>query len=208
VKLLLFSDLHGDVEAARRLVTLASGVDAVVGAGDFGNAHYGVADCIPVLSQIDVPAVLVPGNNETFDELADACRDWKSATVLHGAGVAIHGVPFFGVGGGIPVTPFGDWSYDFTEAEGEALLADCPENAVLVSHSPPKGVVDVASSGRSLGSEAVREAIRRTHPYLVICGHIHASAGQTRALGTTTIINAGPGGVLFDLVREGKPSHD
>ncbi|MBC8135745.1 MAG: metallophosphoesterase family protein [Fibrella sp.] len=199
MRLLLFSDLHGDRDAARRLVALAGSVDVIVGAGDFGNAHHGVADCIPILSQIAVPAVLVPGNNETLDELVEACRDWKTATVLHGTGITINGVPFFGVGGGIPVTPFGAWSYDFTEAEGEMLLADCPQSAVLVSHSPPKGVADVSSSGRSLGSEAVREAMVRTRARLVVCGHIHASAGQTDFLGATPVVNAGPEGVLFDL---------
>lgn len=207
MKLLLFSDLHGDRDAAQRLVTLAANVDVVVGAGDFGNAHDGIAECMPILSRITMPAVLVPGNNETFEELVDACREWETATVLHGTGTTINGVPFFGVGGGIPITPFGDWSYDFTEAEGNDLLSDCPPGAILVSHSPPKGVVDVSSSGRSLGSEAVRDAVIRTRPRLVVCGHVHASAGQTRFMGATPVVNAGPGGVLLDLSYIQRSNH-
>ena len=199
MKLLLFSDLHGDVDAARRLVTLAADADVIVGAGDFGNAHHGVADCVPVLAQIAAPAIVVPGNNETFEELVEACLTWATATVLHGTCVTVAGVTFFGIGGGIPVTPFGGWSYDFAESEGAVLLGDCPPGAVLVSHSPPRGVADVSSSGRSLGSEAVRDAVIRTRPRLVVCGHIHASAGQTRFLGATPVVNAGPGGVLLDL---------
>jgi Icc-related predicted phosphoesterase len=199
MKLLVFSDLHRDKGAATRIVQLAQGADVVIGAGDFANARTGVSTCIDILKAIQIPAVLVPGNNESYDELVAACANWQSVRVLHGTGVEIDGVPFFGIGGGIPVTPFGAWSYDFSEAEAEHLLRDCPTGAVLVSHSPPKGAVDVTASGQSLGSSTVRDAVIRLKPPLVVCGHIHASAGKRAQLGNTTIINAGPGGALLDL---------
>ena len=200
MRLLLFSDLHADADAARRLVELAEGTDVVVGAGDFATVRRNIRVGIDILRAIERPAVLVAGNNETTEELIDACRDWPSATILHGSGLTIDGVPFFGLGGGVPVTPFGDWSYDFTEDEADALLADCPAGGVLISHSPPKGLVDVDSGGRSLGSVAVRTAIERRRPRLVVCGHIHASAGLLTTLGPTTVVNAGPGGLLRDLL--------
>src|SRR6266850_4912988 len=167
MKLLLFSDLHTDISAATRIVDLAGGADVVIGAGDFANARSGISVCIDILRKIHVPTVLVPGNNESYDELVVACANWRNATVLHGTGIEIDGVQFFGIGGGIPVTPFGDWSYDFSEADAEHLLYDCPVGAVLVSHSPPKGSVDLSSFGRSLGSTTVRDAVIRLRPRLV-----------------------------------------
>ena len=134
--------------------------------------------CLDVLRALDKPAVLVAGNNESTEELTTACRDWPKAHVLHGSAVTVAGMTFFGLGGGIPVTPFGSWSYDFTEEQAHALLAGCPKGCVLVSHSPPKGAVDVDSRGRSLGSVAVREAVLGLEPMLVVCGHIHACAGS------------------------------
>lgn len=199
MKLLLFSDLHTDTAAARRLVERSAGVDVLVGAGDFGNVRRDVQVCLDVLRAAGKPAVLVAGNNESTDELIDACRDWPDAHILHGTGITLGGVPFFGIGGGIPVTPFGAWSYDFTEAQAAALLADCPAGCVLVSHSPPKGAVDVSSRGQSLGSTAVRAAIVRARPRLVVCGHIHACAGQQEQMGTTQVVNAGPDGVEWEL---------
>ena len=203
MKLLLFSDLHTNAAAAERLVQMATHADVVIGAGDFANVRRGISVCIDILQAIRVPAVLVPGNNETCDELRAACARWHNATVLHGAGVEIEGVPFYGLGGGIPVTPFGNWSYDFTEDQAAQLLADCPAGAVLVSHSPPKGAVDVASSGKNLGSTAVRDAVLRLQPRLVVCGHIHASARQRVTIRKTPVINAGPSGILFDLGDSG-----
>ncbi len=199
MKLLLFSDLHRNRDAATRLVTLSHAVDVVVGAGDFANAHRGIRDCIDILKAIDRPTILVPGNNETFDELVEASSDWPTARVLHGTAHTIKGLPFFGLGGGIPPTPFGEWSFDFTEEEAANMLTNCPASAVLVSHSPPKGAVDVSSSGLSLGSTAVRAAIASKKLRLIVCGHIHDSGGQTARIENTPVINAGPDGIMFDL---------
>ncbi|MCB0164053.1 MAG: metallophosphoesterase family protein [Anaerolineae bacterium] len=199
MKLLLFSDLHANEAAAQHLVTLARSVDIVIGAGDFGNLRRGIDTAIGMLTAIDKPAVLVPGNAESTAELAAACRAWPSAHVLHGTGVEIEGVPFFGIGGGIPVTPFGSWSYDFSEDEARRLLADCPAVGVLVTHSPPKGVVDLSSRGVNLGSVAIREVIEQQQPELVVCGHIHESAGQQAKIGNSVVVNAGTTGIIWEM---------
>jgi Icc-related predicted phosphoesterase len=141
----------------------------------------------------------VPGNGESLEELAKACRGWDSVHVLHGTGATIAGVPFFGLGGGVPVTPFGAWSYDFTEQQAAALLADCPEACVLVSHSPPKHVVDVDASGNSLGSTAVRATIEAKKPLVCVCGHIHACWRQIGEIGATQVVNAGPIGIEWTV---------
>lgn len=197
--LLLFSDVHGDLQVCRRLVDRAPEADVVVGAGDFCNMGRNLQAPIDVLSEIDTPTVLVPGNAETEDDLREACAGWSDVHVLHGEGCEVVGLPFYGIGGGIPVTPFGPWSYDFSEAEAEALLADCPEEAVLVSHSPPKDVVDRDSNGRSLGSRSVRKAIEETQPLLTVCGHIHGSWGEEDTLASTPVVNAGPKGRFWTL---------
>jgi len=199
LRLLLFSDLHADAGAARRLLERAKSFDVVIGAGDFGNVRRQIDVCIDVLREIDRPAILVPGNNESLEELTEACRSWPSAHVLHGSAVNVGGVEFFGLGGGVPVTPFGSWSYDFTEEQAVEMLAACPNGCVLVSHSPPKGVLDESSAGTSLGSTAVRDAVLAKHPRLVVCGHIHASAGRHAMLGTSPVVNAGPRGIEWEL---------
>ena len=201
MKFLLFSDLHCSSTAAARLVSEARHVDVAIGAGDFAITRSGIEKTIDVLKGLPCPAVLVPGNGESHAELAAACDGWPAGHVLHGSGAVVAGVSFYGLGGGVPTTPFGSWSWDFTEAEAEGLLANCPDRCVLISHSPPHGAVDVSAAGKPLGSVALRATVERTRPALVVCGHIHDCAGQTAMIGATPVVNAGPHGMVWELER-------
>jgi Icc-related predicted phosphoesterase len=197
MKLLAFSDLHRDRRRAERLVDMAQEADVVIGAGDFATMHQGLASTIEALSTIAVPAVLVPGNAETDIELWQACASWPSAHVLHGQAKEIAGLEFFGLGGAVPPTPF-PWSFDLSEDEAAAKLESCPDGAILVLHSPPKGYLDEAQ-GRHLGSEAVLATIERRRPVLAVCGHVHPCWGREATVGTTPVVNVGPEGRFFDI---------
>jgi Icc-related predicted phosphoesterase len=197
MKLLAFSDLHRDQEQAERLVELANEADVVVGAGDYATMRVGLEATIETLSVIKAPTVLVPGNAESDTELWRACAGWSSADVLHGQGKEIAGTEFFGLGGGVPPTPF-PWSFDLSEEEAAAKLERCPAGAVLIVHSPPKGYLDEVH-GRHLGSTSVLEAIERKRPPLVLCGHIHQCSGGEAAIGNTRVVNLGPDGRLLEI---------
>jgi uncharacterized protein len=198
MRLLAFSDLHTDSDQAGRLVDASEGADVVLGVGDFASVHSGLDETIAVLRRITKPAILVPGNNETEDALRNACDGWGGVVVLHGESTEIDGVPFFGLGGGVPVTPW-DWSFDLTEEEAAAKLAGCPEGCVLAVHSPPRGYVDVSGAGEHLGSSAVLDAIVATEPRLALCGHIHESWGERAAVGPTEVVNLGPMGTFLEV---------
>jgi Icc-related predicted phosphoesterase len=198
VKLLAFSDLHRDLDQASTLVERSSEADVVIAAGDFASVHEGLEEMIGALRPISVPAVLVPGNNETEDALRTACEGWDAATVLHGQGAEIDGTQFFGLGAGIPITPW-DWSFDLDEEQATERLAACPEGAVLVVHSPPKGHCDTSSDGDHLGSEAILEAIEAKRPPLAVCGHIHEAWGSEDQVGPTKVINLGPSGRVIEV---------
>lgn len=198
MRVLAFSDLHTDLDRTARLVELSRDCDLVIGAGDFASVHEGLGETIEALSAIEAPTVVVPGNNETADALREVCASWSSATVLHGEGTRIAGRDVFGLGGGIPVTPW-DWSFDLTDEEATAALEQCPRGALLVLHSPPRGHCDRSGSGESLGSAALAAAIERIEPPLAVCGHIHESWGERSAIGPTEVANLGPEGAFFDL---------
>jgi Icc-related predicted phosphoesterase len=198
MRLLLSSDIHCDLEAAEALVAQARSVDVFVCAGDLAVTRRGLQGTVDVLSEIDVPAVLVAGNGESDVELSAACAAWSSAHVLHGTGCEIGGIPFWGLGGAIPITPFGSWSFDLSEEEADALLDDAPHGCVLVTHSPPFGHVDQVG-GAHLGSRSIARTVERTAARLSVCGHIHGCWTQESRLGATRIVNAGPRGVVVEL---------
>jgi Icc-related predicted phosphoesterase len=197
MRLLAFSDLHRDLKRARRLTELAADADVVVGAGDFASVRLGLERTIDALSPISKPTILVPGNNESEASLWRAAASWSNAVVLHGEGHEVDGTRFFGLGGGVPPTPF-PWSFDLTEDEAARALAGCPADAVLVVHSPPKGHVDQAF-GRHLGSQAILHAIEDKRPRLVVCGHIHQAWGQESSVDGTRVVNLGPDGTFFEI---------
>jgi uncharacterized protein len=198
MRLLAFSDLHRDLDGARSLVERSGDYDVVIGAGDFASVHEGLEEAIDALAAIETPTVLVPGNNETADALRSAAAAWDAATVLHGESAEVGGQTFFGLGAGIPTTPW-DWSFDLTDEEAERELSGCPEGAVLVVHSPPRGHCDQSSGGDHLGSRAILDAIEARRPPLAVCGHIHEAWGQRSRVGPTEIANLGPAGAEFEV---------
>ena len=190
MRILAFSDLHMARNRAADLVVASAEADLVIGAGDYCNARQGLDEVMQLLSGITTPLVLVPGNAESAGELSAAAPD--GAHVLHGTGMTLDGLRLFGLGHGVPVTPFGDWSCDLTEAEAAELLDRCEVADVLIAHSPPRGHGDTTSQDVSVGSTAVRDAIERLQPDYAFCGHIHDSWGYRGAIGCTQIANLGP----------------
>ncbi len=175
---------------AADIVAASAEADLVIGAGDFGNQRRGVDQAMAMLAGIDAPFVMVPGNNESLDELHNAAPE--GAHVLHGTSVTIEDVTIFGIGGGIPPLPMCDWSWDFTEQAAEALLAGADGADIIITHSPPRGIADVVRGLGPVGSVAIGEAIARVQPALAVCGHIHDCWGQEGMVGATRVVNLGP----------------
>jgi Icc-related predicted phosphoesterase len=198
MRVLAFSDIHCAEPACRSLAERSGEFDLVIGAGDFASMHHGLEPTIDALASIEVPTLLVPGNNETTEALREASAGWPAATVIHGETAEVGGITFFGLGAGIPTTPW-DWSFDLSEEEAEAELAACPQGAVMVLHSPPYGHCDESSGGDHLGSPAIAAAIERLQPPLAVCGHIHESWGARSRIGSSEVANLGPEGAGFEL---------
>jgi Icc-related predicted phosphoesterase len=194
-RVVAFSDLHASGPHLQMILQAAERADLVIGAGDFCNMRQGLGPVMAALAPIAPKAVYVPGNAETADELRAA----TGALVLHGQSAERAGLKLFGLGYAVPVTPFGDWSCDLSEAEAAEALAALGLTDILITHAPPKGAADSDQGGVSRGSTAIRDAILRGQPRLALCGHIHASWGARVRLGATDVVNLGPSPVLFDL---------
>jgi Icc-related predicted phosphoesterase len=199
MKILAFSDLHRDIEAAQRIVAASAEADVIVGAGDFATRGEGASETLEILRTVQVPMVLVYGNHDRPDELRTFCRNWESGYLLHGDRVELQGVTFFGVGGEIPASNDLPWNAALTEDEASGILRNCPRNVVLITHTPPYGCADRHRDGTHRGSRAIRKAIDEQEPLLNLCGHIHSAWGSSGILGKTRVHNLGPGINWFEV---------
>ncbi|MEL7279847.1 MAG: metallophosphoesterase family protein [Pseudomonadota bacterium] len=197
MKVLAFSDLHLSKARAAALVEASLDADLVIGAGDFCNMRERLTEAMGLVAGIEAPFVVVPGNCESAEELRAAAK--PGMIVLHGEAADVDGVALFGLGYGVPVTPFGAWSCDLTEEDAAEMLSPCENADIMVFHSPPKGIADVTSTGLSVGSTAIRDAIARVQPKLALCGHIHDAWGERGRIDATEVVNLGPDVNWFEI---------
>ena len=96
MRILAFSDLHLARARAADLVAASHDADLVIAAGDYCGARDGLDRAMAMLDGMAAPVLAVPGNGESEAELrAAAPAGWQ---VLHGQGVTVGGVRFFGLG--------------------------------------------------------------------------------------------------------------
>lgn len=196
MKILAFSDLHLDENAARAILDAAPEADLILGAGDFAYQHQGLRNFMARLDPIAARMIVIPGNNETEANLRAATR----ACVLHGQAVTRGAVSVLGIGGAVPPPPVVPWkSFDLSEEHAAMRLAPFTACDVLLSHAPPFGVADTHATLGPLGSHAIRAAAERLQPRLLLCGHIHDAWGAEGQIGRTRVVNLGPGPNWFTL---------
>jgi predicted phosphohydrolase len=161
--------------------------DVVVHAGDFTNMGTigEVTDFLAWYSGLLHPhKVLIAGNHDLLFENEPALaysllRDHPGITYLQDAGVEIRGLLFWGS----PWQPrFGSWAFNLDHDGLVRRWARIPdEAAVVVTHGPPHGILDLTTRGPRAGCTALRERLRDIGPKLHICGHIHEAVGRYQA---------------------------
>lgn len=192
MKILAFSDLHNDIAAAKHIVQASNSADVVIGAGDFATHCKGASDTIDILRAIKVPTIFVSGNHDNLEELKQLCLDLENFYLLHGNSILVAGQVFFGLGCEIPRNSDADWNEFLSEEDATALLSQCKEGAILITHSPPFGHCDFQQDGTHEGSHAILNTLKTKQIPLHLCGHIHNAWGSVSTEGDCTIHNLGP----------------
>ncbi|MGO9307647.1 MAG: metallophosphoesterase family protein [Spirochaetia bacterium] len=54
----------------------------------------------------------------------------------------------------------------------------CDQKTILVTHGPPRGVLDIARDGKHVGSKALAAMLRKKPVWLHLFGHVHGSFGK------------------------------
>ena len=129
----------------------------------------------------------------------------SNVVYLNNKGLEIEGIRLWGS----PTTPdLEDWAFGKSRAEMEEHWRYLPTDIdVLITHTPPLGILDRSSARVPLGCEALLRRVRELRPKYHIFGHIHASYGRLEWEGTiylnASIMNSYLGPVnapmVFDL---------
>ena len=73
------------------------------------------------------------------------------------------------------------------------------EKVVLLLHGPPLGTNVDLLNNRYVGNKDYRAFIERIKPKLVLCGHLHETAGVVDTIGATKVANPGWDGMVIEL---------
>lgn len=129
--------------------------------------------------------ILVAGNHDfLFETDPPRARALiRHATYLQDAGTTVCGLRIWGS----PWQPvFFDWAFNLPRGEAlRRVWEGVPDGLdVLVTHTPPRGVLDRTSRGQDVGCDDLLEAVARARPRLHVFGHIHEDAGRVERDGT------------------------
>ncbi len=129
--------------------------------------------------------VIVAGNHDRLlEEAPQQGRAMLGKThYLQDSGVDLAGLRFWGS----PWQPeFGGWAFNLPPGAplAERWSAIPGEIDVLVTHCPPRGILDRIHNGLEIGCPELALAVQEREPGLHVFGHAHEGAGVLRREGT------------------------
>lgn len=201
MKILIFSDIHGDVRTLEELVMQPA--DVYIAAGDLSTFRRRLDLCSEVLKPLGEKLWLLPGNHETHNDTRALCERFgfvdfhrQVRTLDSNTG------PTRWAGLGYSnITPF-KTPGEYTEEQiAEALAGfDAAKPQYLVVHFPPYDTkLDEYAPGKHAGSPTLRNWIERMQPAYLFCGHIHETAGMTDQIDATHCLNVGTKGYALEI---------
>jgi uncharacterized protein len=197
MKVLVFSDIHGDVRALQRLI--AQPADVYIAAGDLSNFGRGLDRCAAALKGLGDRLWLLPGNHETHHETRALCLE-HGFVDFHRQVRSLGATQWAGLGYS-NITPFATPGEYSEEEISQALAAfESFKPLYLVVHFPPYGTkLDEFAPAKHAGSPTLTKWVERVQPVRLFCGHIHEAAGKTDRIGATQCLNVGKQGYSLEI---------
>jgi len=197
MKVMIFSDIHNDLIALRRLVETEA--DYYIAAGDLVSWSKGLDRCGEILKEKAGKVWVLPGNHESAEQIAAFCEKYGLRD-FHNQLIEAEGCRFGGLGYSSP-TPF-HTPGEYSEVELKQRLMKFAEikDLIMICHAPPQGTeLDQIREGLHAGSRAIREFIEASQPDYFFCGHIHEAEGRRIQMGKTVAVNVGKRGYLLEI---------
>lgn len=164
------------------------GGDLLIFAGDLVATHRDDAHFVQMCEWLDQAPydmkVVIAGNHDGQFEKFGTTWPWSFYYLCDGG---IQAGPFRVWGAPWTLT-FGDWFFEKDPEQIKEHWDLIPEDTdILVTHSPPFGILDRAERKMHVGCKALKEATNRVKPKLHVFGHIHECSGKRHGKDTTSV---------------------
>ena len=200
MKILAASDIHGDVNLARRLAEKAEkeNVDAVLLCGDLTLQESSTEGIIGPFKEKGLRVGIIPGNHESTATSNFLIERYKLIN-LHGYSYYMDRVGMFGCGSAnVGLFQLSEEEiFNFLE-KGHKYIED-KQKKIMITHVHPSGSLIEKFTSFFPGSIAVRKAIEKFQPDLALCGHVHEAEGIEEKIGKTRLINVGRQGRIIEI---------
>lgn len=202
IKILHLGDIHGDLRPFYRACSYD--FDIMIHTGDFfpnlsGSQYikskfkienennfqreffyYNRNNILDVLK--DRPFIQVIGNHDytNFNECG-----YKNSFVLNKNNIELENINFYGFP---EINEFTDycWNNETSEKELNIIINKIPDNVdILITHSPPYGVLD----GGHIGIRGLKEVVIKRNIRLHLFGHVHENGGKYLKIDNTYFSN-------------------
>lgn len=200
MKVVCISDTHGK----HRHVEVPEG-DLLIHAGDISRRGYPkeIRKFNDWLGTLPHPhKVMIAGNHDFLfeNDPKQAEAMITNAIYLNDSGVTIEGIRIWGS----PISPeFHDWA--FNRERGEAIRQHWEmiptDTDILITHGPPKGILDRTFLGKRVGCEELTDVVTKIKPRYHIFGHIHEAYG-VKEINETTYINVSILNLLYRVAHK------
>ena len=204
MKLLIFTDIHGDSEIISKILLKVKKdkPDAMICAGDITNFGFGIKSILKRLDSANIPLFIIPGNHETDEEIIIYSQGMKNIKSIHLKPAMFHSLYIVGCGGGGFTQQHAEFEMSekkFADSMKKVKIRDHKYKTILVTHQPPYKTLLDPVYGEHSGSTSIRKFIEKHQPDFCITGHIHENEGKQDQLGKTIIINPGPLGKIIEV---------
>jgi Icc-related predicted phosphoesterase len=205
MRLLVISDLHGDLNCVRRAVESFE-PDALLSCGDWGDPEEVSADAIAAFTA-RMPVASTYGNHDPLT-LLEGLRNRDASAVLLGQGEvrAIGGIQVAAIGGiWAKSHRLAHYVTDDDVAAAARKIHDGGETVdVLLTHGCPVGLADLTPKGTHGGQRCFLDAFKMIGPRVHLCGHLHVAQERVLKDGRKVInVGATPEGSVAVIDADG-----
>jgi uncharacterized protein len=200
MRILAAGDLHGDINAAKKLAEKAkkAKVDLVVLSGDLTYGEISTKGLIGPFKKAKQKVLIIPGNHES-PATTSALAEIYGLTDLHGYSMKVGDVGIFGAGSAnIGIFQLDEREiYDLLDKGFKKIKST--KKKIMVTHCHPDYTLMSKMSNVVPGSKGIARAIKKFKPDIAICSHIHEAEGIEEKIGNTTLINVGKKGKVIEI---------